>query len=101
MEHSAINSLFSKNFSADIYPKLLIEDLGIQSISLDIYLAIEHICSKSISTKKKMSQSLAIFDPNNRFFFDDLLDLCIGSHTREEVNQAISASVAYITTKSG
>ena len=47
------------------------------------------------------NQSLAIFDPNNRFFFDDLLDLCIGSHTREDVNQAISASVAYITTKSG
>ena len=48
-----------------------------------------------------MSQFLAIFDSNNRFFFDDLLDLCIGSHTRKEVNQAISASVAYITTKSG
>ena len=48
-----------------------------------------------------MSQSLAIFDPNNRFFYDDLLDLCIGSHTREEVNQAISASVAFTTTKSG
>src|SRR5215217_7248368 len=48
-----------------------------------------------------MSQPLAIFDPNNRFFYDDLLDLCIGSHTREEVNQAISASVAYSTAKSG
>ena len=48
-----------------------------------------------------MSQSLAIFDPNNRFFYDDLLDLCIGSHTRKEVNQAISASVAFTTTKSG
>ena len=48
-----------------------------------------------------MSQSLAIFDPNNRFFYDDLLDLCIGSHTREEVNQAISTSVVFTTTKSG
>ena len=47
-----------------------------------------------------MSQSLAIFDPNIWFFYDDLLDLCIGSHTREEVNQAISASVAFTTTKS-
>ena len=42
-----------------------------------------------------------IFNPNNRFFYDDLLEMCIGSHRREDVNQAISASVAYITTKSG
>ena len=42
-----------------------------------------------------------IFDPENRYFYDDLLDMCIGSHRREDVNQAISASVAYVTTKSG
>jgi phage/plasmid-associated DNA primase len=42
-----------------------------------------------------------IFDPNNKFFYDDLLEMCAGSHRREDVIQAISASVAYITTKSG
>ena len=43
----------------------------------------------------------SIFNPNNRFFYDDLLDLCLGSHRREDVNKAIYASIAYITTKSG
>ena len=43
----------------------------------------------------------SIFNPNNRFFYDDLLEMCVGSHTREDITRAISASVAYITTKSG
>ncbi|EXX54964.1 uncharacterized protein OCT59_025747 [Rhizophagus irregularis] len=47
------------------------------------------------------AQVPAIFNPNNRFFYDDLLKKCIGTHTKESVNSAISASVAFITTKSG
>ncbi|GET55235.1 D5-like helicase-primase [Rhizophagus irregularis DAOM 181602=DAOM 197198] len=47
------------------------------------------------------AQVPAIFNPNNRFFYDDLLKKCVGTHTKESVNSAISASVAFITTKSG
>ncbi|PKY37031.1 hypothetical protein RhiirB3_461133, partial [Rhizophagus irregularis] len=47
------------------------------------------------------AQILAIFNSNNRFFYDDLLKKCIGTHTKKSVNSAISASVAFITTKSG
>src|ERR1700761_5915478 len=47
------------------------------------------------------TQVSPIFDPNNRFFYDDLLEMCVGSHKREDVTGAISASVAFITTKSG
>ncbi|GBC28591.2 hypothetical protein GLOIN_2v1877063 [Rhizophagus irregularis DAOM 181602=DAOM 197198] len=47
------------------------------------------------------AQVPAIFNPNNRFFYDDLLKKCIGTHTKESINSAISASVAFITTKSG
>ena len=47
------------------------------------------------------TQVPSIFDPNNRFFYDDLLEMCVGSHSREAVAEAISASVSYITTKSG
>ncbi|GET54126.1 poxvirus D5 protein [Rhizophagus irregularis DAOM 181602=DAOM 197198] len=47
------------------------------------------------------AQVLAIFNPNNRFFYDDLLKKCVGTHTKESVNSAILASVAFITTKSG
>ncbi|GET64382.1 poxvirus D5 protein [Rhizophagus irregularis DAOM 181602=DAOM 197198] len=47
------------------------------------------------------AQVSAIFNPNNRFFYDDLLKKCIGTHTKESINSAISASVAFITTKSG
>src|SRR5581483_4817450 len=49
----------------------------------------------------KSTQTPPIFDPNNRFFYDDLLEMCMGSHKNKDVTQAISASVAYITTKSG
>ncbi|GBC13564.1 poxvirus D5 protein [Rhizophagus irregularis DAOM 181602=DAOM 197198] len=45
------------------------------------------------------AQVPAIFNPNNRFFYDDLLKKCVGTHTKESVNSAISASVAFITTK--
>ena len=48
-----------------------------------------------------MEQLPPIFDPKSQFFYDDLLEMCVGTHRREDVNQAISASVAYITTKSG
>ncbi|GET54088.1 poxvirus D5 protein [Rhizophagus irregularis DAOM 181602=DAOM 197198] len=47
------------------------------------------------------AQVPAIFNPNNRFFYDDLLKKCVGTHTKESVNSAILASVAFITTKSG
>ncbi|CAB4410467.1 unnamed protein product [Rhizophagus irregularis] len=47
------------------------------------------------------AQVPAIFDPNSRFFYDDLLKKCVGTHTKESVNSAISASVAFITIKSG
>jgi hypothetical protein len=47
------------------------------------------------------TQVPAIFNPENRFFYDDLLEMCVGIHTREEVNSVILASVAFITTKSG
>ncbi|GET63054.1 poxvirus D5 protein [Rhizophagus irregularis DAOM 181602=DAOM 197198] len=46
------------------------------------------------------AQVPAIFNPNNRFFYDDLLKKCVGTHTKESVNSAILASVAFITTKS-
>jgi hypothetical protein len=47
------------------------------------------------------TQVPAIFNPENCFFYDDLLEMCISIHTREEVNSAILVSVAFITTKSG
>ncbi|GBC49831.2 poxvirus D5 protein [Rhizophagus irregularis DAOM 181602=DAOM 197198] len=47
------------------------------------------------------AQVPAIFNPNNHFFYDDLLKKCVGTHTKESVNSAILASVAFITTKSG
>ncbi|GET56823.1 poxvirus D5 protein [Rhizophagus irregularis DAOM 181602=DAOM 197198] len=47
------------------------------------------------------AQVPAIFNPNNHFFYDDLLKKCVGTHTKESVNPAILASVAFITTKSG
>ncbi|GET50431.1 poxvirus D5 protein [Rhizophagus irregularis DAOM 181602=DAOM 197198] len=46
------------------------------------------------------AQVPAIFNPNNRFFYDDLLKKCVGTHMKESVNSAILASVAFITTKS-
>ncbi|GBC27127.2 integrase [Rhizophagus irregularis DAOM 181602=DAOM 197198] len=39
------------------------------------------------------AQVPAIFNPNNRFFYDDLLKKCVGTHTKESVNSAILASV--------
>jgi hypothetical protein len=47
------------------------------------------------------TQVPAIFNPKNRFFYDDFLKMYIGIHTREEVNFAILAFIAFITTKSG
>ncbi|GBC53072.1 hypothetical protein RIR_jg5017.t1 [Rhizophagus irregularis DAOM 181602=DAOM 197198] len=47
------------------------------------------------------AQVPAIFNPNNRFFYDEFLKKCVGTHTKESINSAISASVAFITTKSG
>ncbi|GET67348.1 D5-like helicase-primase [Rhizophagus irregularis DAOM 181602=DAOM 197198] len=47
------------------------------------------------------AQVPAIFNPNNRFFYDNLLKKCVGTHMKESVNSAILTSVAFITTKSG